>query len=83
LLLVQYEKLRTMATSMKEQYEVRMEELEGQQETLQEQLQAARSETKSVAVTTTGAAGGQKLLDEVIINTCLSTLKGFSLTFGR
>lgn len=51
---------------MKEQYEEKIEELEGQQETLKEQLQAARNEVKSGATTgVAGNSGGQSLLDEV------------------
>lgn len=51
---------------MKEQYEEKIEELEGQQETLKEQLQTARNEAKSGASAEAAVnSGGQSLLDEV------------------
>lgn len=47
---------------MKEQYEDKIEELQGQQEKLEEQLQTVRNEVKSGA---TSSGDDQGLLEEV------------------
>lgn len=67
---LQYESLRNNATTMKERYEERIEEIETERDNLGEELENVQSQVKSLKAQGTSspvavAAGTENLLEEV------------------